>query len=461
MNKKRSSWLPVAFLLLGQAACAVPATHAGNFDLNSTVNPGSSDSDSKVTLDKGNDNLGDGNFGRQRFTISSDVRFGYDDNTLGQPDSFSFQAVNPNTGKIVTETQHVNTSSSAFFNFDLGVGYTAATSRLSLTAGADVGVTYYFDRPGRSYDINGGISGRLTYKLTPRAFLDLSTYNAYESQGDFGASDLTNFNGQFGGSGRTPGTIADRDGDYFYTTDNLTLTYQLAPRVSLVGSENIVAFAYDDQPYSTVQDRIEVYTGLELQYLLLPTLTLAADYRFGYIDYFSVSNDSQTHFILGGFDYSPNQRLHASVRAGAEFREYFDTVGDETSPYATANVVYNLSHGSAVSFSAQYGIQEGDLAVQNTESDTISLGLDYNQNITTKISAYVGFYYTHSFYETPTTDNEGSFTEDTYDVSVGARYAINRHFSAELGYTHTTVDSGVQERSYDRNRYFGGVRFSF
>ena len=461
MNTKRFTWLSLPLLLLGQATGVLPSVRAGNFDLNSTVNPSASDTDSKVTLDKGNDDLGDGNFGRQKFTISSDVRFGYDDNTLGQPDSISFVATNPNTGKRVTETENVNTSSSAFFNFDLGVGYTAATSRLSLTAGADIGVSYYFDRPGRSYDINGGISGRLTYKLTPRIFLDLSTYNAYESQGDFGASDLTNFNGQFGGSGRTPGTVADRDGDYFYTTDNLTLTYQFAPRVSAVFSNNIVAFAYEDTPYSTVQDRIEDYTGIELQYLVLPTLTLAADYRYGYIDYFSVSNDSQTHFVLGGFDYSPNQRLHVSLRAGAEFREYFDTVGDQTSPYAQVNVVYNLSHGSTVAFSGQYSIQEGDLSVQNTDADTVQLGLDYNQNITSKISAYLGFYYTHSVYLTPTTNDAGDFNEDTYDVSVGARYAINRHFSAEIGYTHTTVESQVQERSYDRNRYFGGVRFSF
>ena len=48
--------------------------------------------------------------------------------------------------------------------------------------------------------------------------------------------------------------------------------------------------------------------------------------------------------------------------------------------------------------------------------------------------------------------NAASFDEDTYDVAVGARYAISRHLSAEIGYTHTTVDSSVNERSYDRNR---------
>ena len=239
------------------------------------------------------------------------------------------------------------------------------------------------------------------------------------------------------------------------------MTYQIAPRYSVVLSNEIVAFAYDDEPYSTIQDRIEDYTGIDFQYLLLPNFTLAVTYRFSYIDYFGVSDDSATHFALAGFDYSVNQRLHASLRAGAEFREYFDTVGDETSPYAEGNVVYNLSRDSTLELSARYGIEEGDLTVDNTTADTFRIGLDYNQNITARISAYLGLYYTHAFYETPVTNNEGSFDEDTYDVAVGARYAINRHFSVEIGYTHTTVDSGLEERSYDRNRYFGGVRLSF
>ena len=210
-----------------------------------------------------------------------------------------------------------------------------------------------------------------------------------------------------------------------------------------------------------MQDRIENYVGIEGQYLLLPNLTLAATYRFAYIDYFSVNNDSQTHFLLAGFDYSASQRLHASLRAGVEFREYFDTVGDETSPYAEGNVTYTLSRNSSIALSTRYGIEEGDLATDNTPADTFRIGLDYTQGITARISAYVGLYYTHTFYETPTTNNAGSFNENTYDVAAGARYAINRHLSAEIGYTHTTFDSDLAERSYDRNRYFAGVRLAF
>ncbi len=447
MKKTSLSWLSLSLLLLGQVPCALTPSRAGTYD-------------SPVTLGK-DSNVSESGFGRQRFSLNFDTRFGYDDNTLGQPDNFATSVTNPVTGKRTIVSRDVDTSDSAFFNFSLGVGYTAATPRLSLTAGADIGVSYYFDRPGRSYDVNGGLSLRLTYKLTPRAFLELSTYNAYESQGDYGASNLTNFNGQFGGAGRAAGTTANLNGDYFYTTNRGALTYQFTPRISTVFSDTIIAFAYADDPYSKVQDRIENYVSLEGQYLLLPNFSLALNYRYGYIGYFGVNNDSQTHFVLTGFDYSANQRLKASIRVGVEFREYFDTVGDETSPYAEGNVTYSLSRNSSIAFSGRYGIEEGNLATDNTSTDTLRLGLDYTQSITARISAYLGLYYTHSFYNTPTTKNAGAFNENTYDVSVGARYAINRHLSAEIGYTHTTEDSDVEARSYDRNRYFAGVRLSF
>ena len=483
MNKNQTTWLALSVLLLGQAACAVETARAGDFDVKDTTS----------SKDMGN-TVSDGNFGRQKFSLTLDTRFGYDDNTLGTPDSVTVAVTNPATGaavinprtnQIATRQVDLNSSDSAFFNFDIGVNYTAANPRAALTIGADVGISYYFDRPGRDYDINGGLSGRFTYKLTPRAFLDLSTYDTYQSAGDYGASNLSGFTGETGVGGRIPGTTAARTSDYFYTSDRAGLTYQFTQRFSTVFSENIVAFAYDDDPYSTDQDRIESYTGFDFQYLLQPNLTLAATYRFGYIDYFGVSEDSQTHFVLGGADYSFSQRLHATFRGGVEFRVYFDdqsnedvttvvngqTVqvanrggnnGNETSPYYEAAINYDLSKNSHLGFSSRYGIEEGVLATTTTKADTFRAGIDYSQNFTSRISGYVSFYYTHAAYETLQTQVvTPNFDENTYDVAVGARYAINRHLAAEIGYTHTTFDSQLADRNYDRNRYFGGLRVQF
>ncbi len=73
-----------------------------------------------------------GPFGRQRFTLTFDSRFGYDDNTLGQPDTATIVVgTNPPTGKAIYPHVNVNTNDSAFLNFALGVGYTAANPRLT------------------------------------------------------------------------------------------------------------------------------------------------------------------------------------------------------------------------------------------------------------------------------------------------------------------------------------------
>ena len=453
MNKKQSTWLALSLALLGSAVCPLQPAQAG-FDLRDTVDTKDASKDAS--------DAGEGNFSRKKFTISGDVRLGYDDNPLAQPDRFSF--VNA-AGRRVS--RDFSSDGSLFINADVGISYAVADRRFSLAIAGDVGASYYFDRDGRDYDVNGGLTVRATYKLTPRAFLTVSSYNAYVSQGDYGASNLTGFNTVLGNAGRTS---ADRNGDYFYTTDGIGLTYQLTPRISLVTGGQFVAFAFEDEPYTTVQNRIELYFSEEIRYQLTRQLTLAGDYRFGYIDYFSVNSDSYTHFVLGGVDYVFNPRLRASGRAGAEFRQYPDagSNADETSPYAEATINYSAGRRTNISFVARYSIEEGDLSTDVTKSDTVRVGVNIDHQITPRISVYGGFYFTHGYYSTPfrtdlalQTYAPNNFNEETYDVSVGARYAISRNLALEVGYTHTTVSSEVDVREYDRNRYFGGLRFQF
>lgn len=451
MNKKQSTLLALSLLIAGQAAYLAPSSSAGSIDLSNTVDTKDASKDETPS---------EGNFSRKKFTLTGDVRFGYDDNTLASPDHVTVL-----NAAGVPVSRHNDVSDSAFFNADVGLAYTVATRRFTFSLSGDVGVTYYFDRPGRNYDINGGLTLRSTYKLTPRLFLEVSSYNAWVSQGDYGASNLTGFNQVLGAAGRTS---ADRNGDYFYTTDAIGLTYTLSPRISLVTGGTLNAFAFEDEPYSTDQDRIEFYFSEEFRYLLLPTLTLTADYRYGYVDYFGVNSDSSTHFLLGGLDYAFNTRLRGSVRAGVEFRTYLDSVGDQTSPYAEGTLTYAVARRTNVSLFGRYGIEEGDLSSDVTNSDTVRLGINVDHQITPRISVYGSFYFTHSYYQTPNASSAQlaalgtkNFNEETYDVALGARYAINRNFAVEVGYTHTTVTSEVNLREYDRNRYFGGVRFQF
>lgn len=470
MNKIRLFSQASSTLLLAASLAGVGIARAGDFDLKSTVDSKSA-VDSKVSLDNKGE-VDEGNFGRSRFVFTSDARFGYDDNTLSQPDSVTFTQFNPATGKNQKVTSDVDTSGSTFVNFTLGGTYRAANPRTTLTIGADVGVNYYFDRPGREYDINGGLTVAFAYRATPRLLLEATSFNSYQSEPDFGASNLTGFTGASAVSGSVPGSSSQRNGDFFYTTDRFAATYQFTQRISTVTAYNLVAFAYSDDPYSTVQDRAEHYFTQDFRYLIKPTLTLIGEYRFGYIDYFNVRNDSYSNFALVGADYSFSPRFRFTGRAGAEFREYVDQpVGgdEETSPYVEAALTYDLATTRHLSLTGRYGIEQGDLtAVAATTRRAYRIGASYDQAITPKLSIYLGVYFSDSEYNAPSVIDvlsnnvvPGDFSEQSYDVGTGVRYAFNRHLSAELGYTHTSVVSDVDGRDYERNRYFGGLRFQF
>lgn len=370
-----------------------------------------------------------GVFSRKPYNITFDVRFGYDDNI---------------------NTTAFNRQESAFANFQLGISYKAASPRSTLSIGAGVGVVYYFDREGgRSTDFNLVWNSQWSYKLTPRATINTSTYFVYQSQPDF----ALNFVG---------GLVDRRSTDYLYISSSYGLTYQWSRRFATVTSYKPVFIRYIDEPFSTQQDRSEHYFVQEFRFLLQPTVTFTGEYRFGYIDYSDISLDSRAHYLLAGIDATLSPRLKAGFRLGAEFRDYSQAGrGDYSGPYAEGTLSYDYQRNSNISFLFRYGIEQTDV-VGSTNRNSFRLGINLRHQFTPRIGGYASFYYTRSNYEGSRVGfSTGDFNDNIYDVNVGLRYAVNRNWSVELGYLHTTVNSDIFGRGYDRNRVFVGGRFSF
>ena len=465
MTTKRPILFAASLALLSSAICALSPARADDKD-NFTPTRGDDKStfDLQSTSDGKGATLDEGRFDRQRFVFTFDTRVGYDSNTLNEPDEVQVAVLNK-AGVAHIENRSNNPPNSVFFNVDAGASYTAASPRGSLGVAGDVGVNYFLDRPGRNYDVNGALTLNGLYKLTPRATVSVSSYNAYESNPDYGASNLTGFSGQAGSGLTFPGSSDQLNGDFFYTSNHVGLTFQLNPRISLITSGDLVAFAYADNYYSTIEDRIELYADEQFVYLLQPTLSAVAEYRFGYVDYFSVDDDSFSNFVLGGFNYTFNPRLSGTFRGGVEFRDYTNGTEFDTSPYFEGALTYSVSTRTNVGLNLRYGIEEGDLSAAISNSRTLRLGLNVNQLITARLSAYVSFYYTHDDYhsqaDAAVTGFGGSFSDDTFAVATGLRYAFNRRITAEAGYTYTDVVSGVSVREYEANRTFAGLHFEF
>jgi hypothetical protein len=383
------------------------------------------------------DELGLGNYSHFPFTISAGVRGGYDDNVT---------------------TSNAFRQKSWFTNGNVALTYDFGSPRTQLSLGAGAGVTYFWDHirnvgiNNNDYDINSYISFSLTHKATPRLTLSTVDYLTYQTEPDFTLAQGLN----------------RRGGNFFYTNDKGTVAYLWTPRFSTATSYTLGALRYDDSAVGFFEDRWENTFGNEFRFLVWPTTSLVAEYRFQIVTYENIMRDSMTHFALGGFDYAFNPRLNASLRAGAQFRSYDNGPAqgggvDRTSPYFEGTVNYAVGKETSVSWTTRYSIEESDVAL-NADRKTFRTGLSAKHNITSRVSGTLGMYYENDDYQGASVSGmviSPGFNEQAFDAALTVRYAVNRFFGVEAGYNHTEVWSDMFLREYSRNRYWAGLNVVF
>ncbi len=409
---------------------------------------GASSFSQEVTNESASAELGTGKFESLPFKVSVTVRGGYDDN-------------------VNLET--FDQDESLFTNAALGVTYQFGNARTQMSLSAGAGGTYYFDRNGDDvegedfddYDVNAYLGFNITHRATPRLSLAAALFASYQSQPDFGTLNRNTF------------TISRQSRDFFFSSNRFSATYAWTPRFSTASSYTLGIINYDDSFVSFFEDRFEHTIGNEFRFLVMPMTTLVGEYRFGIVDYTDFDARSSTsHFLLAGFDHSFNPRFNMSARGGVEFRSFegldndddidFDDDegdGDRTHPYAEATLNYALGQRTSVSLFNRYSLEQPDFADAFSRS-TYRTSLSVRHNITPRIVAGLNFAYQHDDYDGTVAFE--SFTEDAFDIALSLRYAINRNFAIDAGYQHTEVISDESLfREFSRNRYYGGVTFTF
>jgi hypothetical protein len=250
-----------------------------------------------------------------------------------------------------------------------------------------------------------------------------------------------------------------RGGNFFYTSDKFTATYQWLPRFATATSYTLGVVHYDSSG-SSFLNRFENTFGNEFRFLLWPTTALVAEYRYEIISYQEISRDSTTHYTLAGFDHIFNPRLNISLRGGAEFRQYQDSGGDKSSPYFEGTANYVLGKNTTVSWTNRYAIQEPD-ALFNPSRTSFRSGLQAKHNFTARISGTLAAYYEHDDYDSLSMPVTPGFTEEAVNIAGSVRFAVTRYFGLEVGYDHTQIISDASFREYTRNRFFGGLNVTF
>ena len=381
----------------------------------------------------GGNDVGLGIFSRFPVNISAFVQGGYDDNI------FTSNAIEQGSGFV---------SGGIALAYELG-----ESQRTTLTLSSQFGFTYYTELDTDPFEPNINLAVKVSHKATPRLTMTFSGVFAYQNEPDF----------QYGfGTNR-------RSGNYFFTQDTFGLNYAWAPRFATASSYSIVAVQYDNMAAGFFEDRLEHTFGNEFRFLVWPTTNLVGEYRFQVVSYEHADRDSTTHYLLGGFDHAFTPRLTAAFRGGAQVRHY-ENFDDQDSPYFQGNVNYRLGKDTSIGWNFHYGIEEGDVAT-NTNRKSFRTGLQGKRDITARISASIAMYYYHDNYAESTFATPGggppitnpSFSEDSFAIDLGLRYAVTRYLGVDLGYNHNQVSSDAAGtiRDYSRNRVYGGINFAF
>jgi hypothetical protein len=378
-------------------------------------------SPSSFPLFRPSTDLGEGIYTDLPLRISVFTAIGYDDNIFAS---------------------HSNRMGSGFTEATLSIASHIGNKRTRLDADLGLGLDFYWNRPGQSVDPNISLNLAFSHQLSPRASITFTDYTAYTAQPNL----------QNGVS------AVNQVSNYFYTANQLGFGYQWTPRFSTLTSYGANVLYYDKTSIGDFLNRLENLVDQQFRFLVLPTITAVAEYRFGYVDYFTNSNlNSYSNFALGGVDVTLSQRLSFSVRGGVEFRHYEQMQPgqsqDLTDPYAEGTLAYQYQPGSFVEWYNRYGIEESDLGVGYRR--TYRTGLKISHVVGARLRLVGAVYYSYNDYANP------SFTENVLDLNVGLTYQFNRSLALSGGYTFERDFSQIVSRDYYRNRAYLGILFAF
>jgi hypothetical protein len=300
----------------------------------------------------------------------------------------------------------------------------------------------YFDVSGQN-ETSGNVTMSLTHNFSSRLSFYASLYGTYQNEPNF-TSDVGPQNV------RTP---------FFDTVDIFAFTYHWLPRFRTVTSYTFERVQYFSSSNGTSgslstansQNRVQNTFGEQFQFSMTSRTNLIGEYRFETINYDTAPTDSTTHFILAGINHNLTEHLIVHARAGQSFRS-LENDGTMASPYFESVVDYVGSNHS-LSWISSYGF-ESPTASGVTTTKTWRTGLRLTYRLTSRIDSTTGLYYHHDV-------NEGVGTQDFFDLSIGLRYYINKHFALHVNYEHNSASSLGSTPGYSRNRYFGGLTYTF
>ncbi len=338
----------------------------------------------------------------------------------------------------------------------------SSTGKGSLFAGENVVLTY--DRPGgrtqlyligvgrfsQYFDVSGqnetagNVTLSLTHNFSSRLSFYASVYGTYQNEPNF----TSNVGPQ---NVRSP---------FFDTVDLFALTYHWLLRFSTVTSYTFERVYYTSSSNGNsqngvqntlAQNRIQNTFREEFQFSLTSRTVLVGEYRLEMINYDTAPTNSTTHYVLAGFNHHLTEHLIFHVRGGESFRS-LENDGDTANPYFESSLGY-VSSNHSLNWTTSYDFEAPNQAGVSIRK-TLRTGLNLTYGLTSRISSTAGVNYHHD-------ENGGVGSQDSFDLTLGLRYTINKRFGMHVDYNHTTQSSLGSTPGYSRNRYSAGLSYTY
>lgn len=378
---------------------------------------------------------------------------------------------------------------STFVSAAATLAYGSTGSQNNVRIEASFGVTHYLDAADLLDETNYSVGAAVNFSrlITPRMEFANNLYVSYEIEPELAVG----------------GTTARPDGQYFYFSDHVSLTYAWTRRLSATVNYNVSGILYQDDALAATEDRFNHQVGLGVSYRLSERTSVLGDYRFAFTDYQNFGSDATSHFLLGGIEHAFSPRLRGMARLGAQ---YYDS--DRTSvvvPYLEASLAYRVSRRTSVSWFNRLGFEGAELGTYDSRY-TFRTGLSARHQFTERLSGNAGIHYSYSLFEFDDgvandleqlrreveearedvvaaaealgveladeqlagleLDEEEliqseDLTEHQIGLSLGLAYRLFANVDFNAGYHFTAVESNSDERSYERHSAYMGLGAHF
>jgi len=281
-----------------------------------------------------------------------------------------------------------------------------------------------------------------------------------------------------------------KDLDLHLGYQNTVYAYQQTARSVIgYGLNTPTTGTYTPEPSrSALLDRMEQLATVDLRWKATPETTGIFGYQYGHTDYTapeyiifpvppyngpfpastgykSNSRDADSHYGFVGADESFTPDLNGSIRAGAEYIDYYKYHTSRLSPYVDASLTDQYTQGS----SAQLGVKHvhnttdvvgtfGTTPVLDEESTAIYAS-DSHKLTDRLVASVMGQAQISTFVGGGSTYDDKS--EDFFILQVSLAYHFNPWLTGEAGYNFSKLKSDLPERSYTRDVMYLGLRATY